>query len=99
MTRPAFAKAAALAAALVAPSVSLAFFPPTIGVPPVTGQAVPPDPFKPPTNGGLGEPDAPPPPPGPTVQTPEPASVVTAFTGAILAVGYGVRKRRKGQSA
>jgi len=98
MTRRAFAGAAALAAALVAPSVSSAFFPPTIGIP-VTGQAVPPDPFKPPTTGGLGEPDAPPPPPGPTVQTPEPASVVTALTGAVLAVGYGVRKRFRRQTA
>jgi hypothetical protein len=95
MTRHGFARATALAAALVAPSVSLAYFPPTIGMPPpVTGQGLPPDPFKPPTSGGLGEPDPPPPPPGPTVQTPEPASLVTALTGAGLAVGYGVRKRR-----
>src|SRR5690242_361818 len=98
MTRRAFAAAAALAAALVVPSASFAFFPPTIGIP-VTGQSVPPDPFKPPTNGGLGEPDAPPPPPGPTVQTPEPASMVTALTGAVLAVGYGVRKRLRGRTA
>ena len=93
MTRHAFARGVALAAALVAPSVSLAYFPPTIGIPPVTGKAVPPDPFKPPTTGGLGEPDVPEPPPGPTVQTPEPASMVTALTGAVLALGYGVRKR------
>jgi hypothetical protein len=98
MTRPAFATAAALAAALILPSVSRAFFPPTIGIP-VTGQSVPPDPFKPPTNGGLGEPDAPPPPPGPTVQTPEPASMVTALTGAVLAIGYGARKRLRRRTA
>jgi hypothetical protein len=100
MTRHGFSRAAALAAALVAPSVTLAYFPPTIGMPPpVTGQGVPPDPFKPPTTGGLGEPDAPPPPPGPTVQTPEPASLITALTGAVLAVGYGVRKRRQRAAA
>jgi hypothetical protein len=97
MTRHAFAKAAAVAVALVAPSVSLAFFPPTIGIRP--HQPVPPDPFKPPTGTGQGEPDAPPPPPGPTVQTPEPASVVTALTGAALAVGYGVRKRLRQRTA
>ena len=95
MTRHRFARAAALAAALVAPTVSLAYFPPTIGQPPVTGSAVPPDPFKPPTAGGLGEPETPPPPPGPAVQTPEPASLVTALSGAVLAIGYGVRKRRR----
>jgi hypothetical protein len=100
MTRHRFARATALAAALAAPSISLAYFPPTIGMPPpVTGQGVPPDPFKPPTTGGLGEPDAPPPPPGPTVQTPEPATLVTALTGAVLAVGYGVRKRRQSAAA
>ena len=66
--------------------------------PPVTGQGVPPDPFKPPTSGGLGEPDPPPPPPGPTVQTPEPASLVTAMTGVVLAIGYRVRKRRRHQT-
>jgi hypothetical protein len=94
MTRHALIRLAALAAALIAPSVSLAYFPPTIGIPPVTGKGLPPDPFKPPTTGGLGEPDAPPPPPGPTVQTPEPASMITALTGAVLAIGYRVRKRR-----
>jgi len=81
----------ALALALIAPSISLAYFPPNIGVPP----AVPPDPFKPPTQGGLGDPEAPPPPPGPTVQTPEPASIVTALTGLALAAGYGARKKRQ----
>ena len=99
MTRHGFARAAALAAALVAPSVGLAYFPPTIGIPPVTGQGTPPDPFTPPTTGGLGEPEEPEPPPGPSVQTPEPASVVTALTGEVLAIGYGVRKRRQKQAA
>jgi hypothetical protein len=100
MTRHALVRAAAVAAALAAPSVSAAYFPPTIGMPPpVTGQALPPDPFKPPTTGGLGEPDAPEPPPGPTVQTPEPASMVTALTGAVLSLGYGVQKRRRSQGA
>jgi hypothetical protein len=96
MTRHGFARTAALAAALVVPSVSLAYFPPTIGMPPpVTGKSLPPDPFKTPTTTGQGEPDAPPPPPGPTVQTPEPATMVTALTGAVLAIGYGVRKKRR----
>lgn len=95
MTRHGFARAAALAAALAAPSVGLAYFPPTIGIPPVTGTGTPPDPFTPPPTGGLGEPEEPEPPEGPSVQTPEPASVVTALTGVVLAVGYGVRKRRR----
>jgi hypothetical protein len=95
MTRHGFARATALAAALIAPSVGLAYFPPNIGIPPVTGQGTPPDPFTPPTTGGLGEPEAPEPPPGPSVQTPEPASVVTALTGVVLAVGYRARKRQK----
>ncbi len=95
MTRHGLVRTAALAAALVAPSVSLAYFPPDIGKPPVQVKSVPPDPFKPPTTTGLGEPDAPPPPAGPTVQTPEPATMMTALTGAVLAVGYGIRKRRR----
>jgi hypothetical protein len=99
MTRHGFARAAALAAALAAPSVGLAYFPPNIGIPPVTGQGTPPDPFTPPTTGGLGEPEEPEPPTGPSIQTPEPASVVTALTGAVLALGYGVRKRRQKQAA
>ena len=64
MTRHGFARAAALAAALAAPSVGLAYFPPTIGIPPVTGTGTPPDPFTPPNTGGLGEPEEPEPPPG-----------------------------------
>lgn len=95
MTRHKFFGAAALVAALIAPSLSLGYFPPNVGVPPVGGQGIPPDPFTPPTTGGLGEPEAPPPPVGPSVQTPEPASVVTALTGAVLAIGYGVRKKRR----
>jgi hypothetical protein len=83
----------ALALALVVPSIGLAYFPPTIG----TGPGVPPDPFKPPTQGGLGEPEPPPPPPGPTVQTPEPASIVTALTGLALAAGYGARRKLRAQ--
>ena len=90
MTRHAFALAAAIAVALVAPSASFAFFPPTIGI---TKQPVPPDPFKPPTTGGLGEPDAPPPPPGPTVQTPEPASMVLLGSG-LLGVASQLRRQR-----
>ena len=85
----------ALALALAVPSVGLAYFPPNVGVPP----AVPPDPFTPPGQGGLGEPEPPEPLPGPSVQTPEPASIVTALTGLALAAGYGVRKRRKAQAA
>jgi hypothetical protein len=96
MTRQRLAGALTLAAALVAPSISLAYFPPSVGMPPpVTGSALPPDPFKPPTTGGLGEPTPPEPAPGPSVQTPEPASVVTALTGAVLALGYVARKRRR----
>src|SRR5262245_2933305 len=86
--------AAALALALVAPSVTLAYFPPSVGMPPpVGGKSVPPDPFKPPTTGGLGEPTPPEPAPGPSVQTPEPASMVTALTGVVLAIGYAARQK------
>src|SRR5262249_62075688 len=84
--------AVALAVALVPPSVSLAYFPPTIGQPPVT----PPDPFRPPDTGGLREPEAPPPKPGPSVQTPEPASILTALTGLALAGGRRLRRMAKG---
>jgi hypothetical protein len=86
--------ALALAAGLLVPSVAAAYFPPDVGMPPpVTG--TPPDPFKPPTGGSLGEPDAPEPGPQPSVQTPEPASIVTALTGLALAAGYGLRNWRK----
>ena len=95
MSRHGFARAAARAAALAAPSVGLAYFPPTIGIPPVTGTGTPPDPFTPPTTGGFGEPEEPEPPVGPSVQTPEPASIVTALTGAVLAFGYAARQRRR----
>jgi hypothetical protein len=90
MTRHAIA-AVALAIALVTPALGVAYFPPNIGTP----KPVPPDPFVPPGAGGLGEPESPPPPPGPSVQTPEPASIVTALTGLAFAAGYGVRKRRR----
>ena len=94
MTRRGIAAGAvALAIALIAPTLALAYFPPNVGVPPAT----PPDPFVPPGTGGLGEPEPPPPPPGPTVQTPEPASIVTALTGLALAAGIGLRKKRKNQ--
>ena len=85
----------ALAAALVAPSLVCAYFPPTVGIPPVGITEVPPDPFQPPIVGGLGEPEPPPPPAGPTVQTPEPASIVGALTGLALVAGYRLRKRAK----
>jgi hypothetical protein len=91
MTRYAIG-AVALTIALVTPALGVAYFPPTIGNP---VPAVPPDPFVPPGTGGLGEPEPPPPPPGPSVQTPEPASIVTALTGLVLAAGYGVRKKRR----
>jgi hypothetical protein len=88
-----------LAAILAAPSTGSAFFPPNIGLnqPPVP--VVPPDPFGVPDTGGLGEPESPDPGPGPSVQTPEPASIVTALTGLILAGGYGLRKRRQARAA
>ena len=83
----------ALAAAVFLPSMSLAFFPPNIG------QGLPPDPFGTPDTGGLGEPEPPEPGPGPNVQTPEPATVVTALMGLAVAGAYGVRKRLKARSA
>ena len=93
MTRHArMAAVVALAVAFIAPSLALAYFPPNVGIP---GPGVPPDPFVPPGTGGLGEPEPPPPPPGPSVQTPEPASLVTALTGLAIAAGYGLRKYRK----
>jgi hypothetical protein len=79
----------ALAATVFLPAMGSAYFPPTIG------QNLPPDPFGTPDTGGLGEPEAPDPGPGPTVQTPEPASVVTALLGLAVAGGYGLRKRLK----
>src|SRR5258708_38694752 len=61
MTRHRFILLAALAAALVAPSIGFAFFPPSIGMPPT----VPPDAFKPPTTAGLGGAGSPPQPTAP----------------------------------
>jgi hypothetical protein len=87
--------ALALAAGLLAPAVATAYFPPNIGMPPPTGKAIPPDPFEPPVGAPLGEPEPPDPGPQPSVQTPEPASVVSALTGLALAAGYGLRKRMK----
>jgi hypothetical protein len=84
----------ALATAVILPSVSLAFFPPNIGITPI-----PPDPFGTPGTGGLGEPEPPDPGPGPNVQTPEPATVVTALVGLAMAGAYGVRKRAKARIA
>jgi PEP-CTERM motif len=100
MTRHAFKVGAiAVAATLVLPSLVLAYFPPTIGMPPPVGvKSVPPDPFPVPGAGGLGEPDAPEPGPGPTVQTPEPATVVTGLVGLAMAGGFGLRKRMKARA-
>jgi len=92
MTTRLFPVVAALAVALTLPAASQAFFPPDVFPPTQTG--TPPDPFTPPTAGGLGEPDPTDPAPGPTVQTPEPASIVTGLTGLVLAAGYGWRKKR-----
>src|SRR5262245_16377825 len=88
--------ALALAAGLLTPAVTAAYFPPNIGMPPpppVNG--VPPDPFEPPVGARFGEPEAPDPGPQPSVQTPEPASVVTALSGVAVAAGYGLRRRMK----
>ncbi|HVK07637.1 MAG TPA: PEP-CTERM sorting domain-containing protein [Gemmataceae bacterium] len=83
---------AALAVALSLPAAGFAFFPPDVFPP--TNQGTPPDPFTPPGAGGLGEPEPVDPDPGPTVQTPEPASIVTGLTGLALAAAYGWRKKR-----
>jgi hypothetical protein len=83
--------ASVLTVAMVCSSSAQAFFPPDIFVK-TTG--TPPDPFKPPTAGGLGEPTPPQPTGGPTVQTPEPATMITALTGLALAAGYRLTKRR-----
>ncbi len=83
----------ALAASLLFPSISSAFFPPNVGIPPVTIQSVPPDPFGIPETGGLGEPTPPEPGTGPTVQTPEPATIVIGLTGLVMAGAIGLRKR------
>jgi hypothetical protein len=90
--------AIALAAMIVIPSLCLAYFPPDIGVPPVKVKSVPPDPFTPPGAGGLGEPEAPEPGPGPTVQTPEPATVVMGLVGFAMAGAYGLRKKLKARA-
>lgn len=89
----------AAALALAIPTAGFAIFPPVVNQPPpppVTVTSVPPDPFKAPGVTSLGEPEPPPSPaPGPVVQTPEPASVVTALVGLAVAGGYGLRKRRQ----
>ena len=100
MTRHSIRFAAiALAAALIVPSISNAFFPPNVGMPPITIQSVPPDPFGKPDAGGLGEPEPPDPGAGPTVQTPEPATIVIGLTGLAMAGALGLRKRNKAQAA
>lgn len=91
--------AVALAAALVVPSVSQAFFPPDVGKPPVVVQTVPPDPFGVPDTGGLGEPAPPEPGNGPAVQTPEPATIVIGLTGLAMAGAFGLRKRLQSPAA
>ena len=77
---------------LMTPSFAAAFFPPG-DIKPTVG--TPPDPFRPPTGGGLGEPETPAPGPGPHVNTPEPATVVTALTGLAFAAGYRLQRRAK----
>lgn len=81
----------AVAVALIIPAACSAFFPPDVF--PST-KSIPPDPFTPPDGGGLGEPEPTDPGTGPTVQTPEPATVVTALTGLALAAAYRWRQRR-----
>jgi|GEM_PF-2919625 len=85
--------ALAMALAAAAPSVSLAYFPPDIGLTPPPN--APPDPFGVPGQGGLGEPEPPDPGPGPNVQTPEPASIVTALTGLAMAGAFAWRRRMR----
>lgn len=92
MTRRLIPTVAALALALTLPAAGSAFFPPDIFPPTTTG--TPPDPFTPPGAGGLGEPEPSDPDAGPTVQTPEPATVLTGLTGMALAAAYGWRKKR-----
>jgi hypothetical protein len=82
----------AIAFVLIVPTVSLAYFPPNVGQPPAP---VPPDPFGVPGGGGLGEPEPPDPGTVPSVQIPEPASLVTALTGLVIAGAYGLRRKRK----
>jgi hypothetical protein len=82
----------AIAIALIAPTVSVAYFPPNVGQPPVP---VPPDPFGVPGGGGLGEPEPPDPGTVPSVQIPEPASIVTALSGLAIAGAYGLRRKRQ----
>ena len=86
----------ALALAVAAPSISLAYFPPEIGL---TNPNTPPEPFGVPGLGGLGEPEPPDPGSGPNVQTPEPASIVTALSGLAMAGAFAWRKKRKAQLA
>lgn len=87
----------ALALAIAAPSISLAYFPPEIGVPPPGN--TPPDPFGVPGQGGLGEPEPPEPGPGPVVQTPEPASIITTLAGLAVAGGFAWRQKPKAVDA
>jgi hypothetical protein len=79
---------------LLAPSVAFAYFPPVTNNP-----QTPPDPFQVPGLGGLGEPEPPPPDKVPTVNTPEPATLVTALTGLAMAAGFSLRKRNQKQVA
>ncbi len=86
----------ALALAIAAPSISLAYFPPQIGL---TNPNTPPEPFGVPSQGGLGEPEPPDPGLGPTVQTPEPASIVTALTGLAMAGAFAWRRKLRAHQA
>jgi hypothetical protein len=87
------------AAILLLPSISSAYFPPNVGLPPVAVKSVPPDPFGVPGAGGLGEPTPPDPGKGPAVQTPEPATLVIGLTGLAVAGAFGLRKRLRAQNA
>ena len=78
----------ALGLALVVPATSMAFFPPGDITP-----TVPVPPSDTPTGGGTGEPEPHSPEEPPTVQAPEPATVITALTGLTLIAGARLRKK------
>lgn len=78
-----------VALVLLAPGPTWAYFPPVT----IVNQGTPPDPFQVPGLGGLGEPEAPEPDKSPTVATPEPATLVSALAGLVVAAGYGWRRR------
>jgi PEP-CTERM motif len=79
-----------IAATLVVPTLTYAYFPP---IRPVTVVGTP-DPFPIPDTGVVGEPEAPDPGDKPTAATPEPATLAMGLIGLAAVAGLRMRKQR-----